>query len=56
MNISRLFAALAFLSMAGFFAILLAFVPRVDLAVAILIGLGLAAYDLWTQLGPRRRR
>ena len=56
MTLSRLFAALAFLCLVSFFGILLAFVPRVDLAVAILVGLGLAAYDLWTQLGPRRRR
>ena len=56
MTQNRLFAALAFLCMASFFAVLLRFVPRVDLAVAILVGLGLSAYDLWTQLGPRRRR
>jgi prepilin signal peptidase PulO-like enzyme (type II secretory pathway) len=53
---NRLFALLAFLCMASFFGVLLRFVPRVDLAVAVTIGLALSAYDLWTQLGPRRRR
>ncbi|MBA3447180.1 MAG: hypothetical protein H0T56_06175 [Pseudaminobacter sp.] len=55
MNRKRLFALLAFLCLAGFFGVVLAFVPRLDLAAAILIGLALAAYDLWTQLRPRRR-
>jgi hypothetical protein len=56
MTQNRLFAILAFLCLAGFFGVLLRFVPRLDLAFAILIGLALSAYDLWTQLGPRRRR
>jgi hypothetical protein len=56
MNRKRLFALFAFLSLAGFFGIMLWFVPRMDLAGAFLIGLVLAAYDLWTQLRPRRRR
>ena len=51
----HLFAFLAFLSLAGFFSVVLWFVPRVDLAGAILLGLALAAYDLWTQLRPGRR-
>jgi hypothetical protein len=55
MTRKRLFAVLAFLSLLGFFGVVLAFVPRVDLGGAILLGLALAAYDLWTQLGPRRR-
>ncbi len=56
MNRKRLFALFAFLSLAGFFGVMLWFVPRLDLAGAFLIGLVLAAYDLWTQLRPRRRR
>ena len=56
MTQNRLFALLAFLCMTGFFGILLAFVPRLDLGIAILVGLALAAWDLWTQLGRRRRR
>jgi len=56
MTQNRLFALLAFLCLAGFFGILLFFIPRLDLGIAVLVGLGLAAYDLWTQLGPRRRR
>jgi hypothetical protein len=52
---NRVFAGLAYLSMLAFFAVLLWFVPRLDLAIAVVIGLVLAAYDLWTQLRFRRR-
>jgi hypothetical protein len=55
MTRKRLFALLAYLCLAAFFAVVLYRVPRFDLAGAVLIGLGLAGYDLWTQLGPRRR-
>jgi hypothetical protein len=55
MNRKRLFAFLAYLALLGFFGVVLAFVPRVDLGGAVLLGLALAAYDLWTQLRPRRR-
>jgi hypothetical protein len=54
MNRKRFFAFLALLALASFLCVVLWFVPRVDLAGAILLGLGLAAYDLWTQLRPRR--
>ena len=52
----RLFGLLAFLCMAAFFAIMLYRVPRLDLAIAVLIGLGLAAYDLCSQLFRRNPR
>ena len=51
---SRILAILAFAAFAGFFAVILTFVPRWDLGVAVGVGLGLAAYDLWTQLGAGR--
>lgn len=54
MTRKRIFALIAFLSLAGFFGVVLRFVPRMDLAGAVLLGLGLAGYDLWTQLKPRR--
>ena len=54
MTRKRLFAFLAFLSLLAFFGVILRFVPRLDLAGAFLIGLLLVAYDLWTQLRPRR--
>jgi len=53
---ARLLAALALLVFIGFFGIILTFVPRWDLGVAVLIGVALAAYDLWTQLGRSRAR
>ena len=52
----KFFALLAFLCLAGFFTALLYRVPRLDLAGAVLIGLGLAAYDLWSQLFRGRPR
>jgi hypothetical protein len=54
MTRKRIFALIAFLALAGFFGVVLRFVPRMDLAGAVLLGLGLAGYDLWTQLRPRR--
>ena len=56
MTRKRLFGLFAFLCLAAFFAVVLYRVPRLDLAGAVLIGLCLAAYDLWTQLKPRRPR
>ncbi|HEV7253985.1 MAG TPA: hypothetical protein VGN97_12935 [Mesorhizobium sp.] len=47
---SRLLAALALVVFIGFFGIIFAFVPLWDLGFAVLIGVALAAYDLWTQL------
>jgi len=55
MSRSRLLALLAFVGFLAFFAVMLVKIPRADLSAAILLGLGLAGYDLWTQLGPRRR-
>lgn len=55
MATTRILAMVAFAALLIFFGVVLVKVPRVDLSVAILIGLGLAGYDLWTQLGPGRR-
>jgi hypothetical protein len=52
---ARICAALAFATFAAFFGILLYKVQRPDLAVAVLLGLGLTGYDVWRQVGPRRR-
>lgn len=54
MALSRSLALLAFAAFLVFLGVVLWKVPRIDLSVAILIGLGLAARDLWTQLGPGR--
>lgn len=50
----RLIATLAFVCLAGFLGILAFSVKRVDLGIAVGIGILLVAYDLWTQLGRRR--
>lgn len=55
MRRKRFFAVFAFLMFGTFCAITVRFVPRVDLAVVILIGLALAAYDIWDQLFRPRR-
>jgi hypothetical protein len=49
------FAVFAYLCFAGFLGLLAWFVPRLDLVVVISIVLALALYDLWTELGARRR-
>ena len=51
---SRIFAVFAFVTFVTFCAIILAFVPRLDLAVAMLIGIVPAGYDIWDQLFRRR--
>lgn len=56
MTRSRIMAVLALLAFAGFLAVVVFKVRRADLAVVSLIGLALAAYDLWSQLRPRRLR
>ena len=56
MTRKRLFALLALLCLLAFLGVILWFVPRLDLAGAFLIGVLLVVYDLWAQLGPRRRR
>ncbi|MET3794574.1 hypothetical protein [Aquamicrobium terrae] len=55
MSRSRLFAICAFVALAVFCGILVRFVPRADLTIVLLIGLGLAAYDIWDQLFRKRR-
>ncbi|HTV70527.1 MAG TPA: hypothetical protein VMF90_18515 [Rhizobiaceae bacterium] len=52
----RIMAVLALLAFAVFLAVVIFKLKRVDLAVAALIGLGLATYDVWSQLRPRRLR
>lgn len=47
---NRTIAAVALLTFMAFFAIVLRKVPEPDLAVVVLIGVGLAAYDLWRLL------
>lgn len=56
MTRNRIMALLALAVFAGFLAVVVFKLKRVDLAVASLIGLGLATYDLWTQVRPRRSR
>lgn len=51
----RIVALLALAALTAFFGVVILKLPRVDLTVAALIGIGLAAYDLWLQLGPGRR-
>ena len=56
MNRKRLFALLAFITFTGFLGILIWFVPRLDLGIAVSIGIALAAYDIWDQLFRRGAR
>jgi hypothetical protein len=51
----RIFALVAFAFFLGFLGIVGFSVGRIDLFLAILAGAALVGYDLYTQLGPRRR-
>lgn len=54
MSRNRIFAVIAFVTLIAFCAAILAFVPRFDLAAALLIGIVPAGYDIWDQLFRRR--
>ena len=56
MNRKRLFAFIAFIAFSGFLGILIWFVPRLDLGIALGVGVLLAAYDIWDQLFRRGAR
>ena len=49
------FALLALLTLIAFFMVVVSTVPHVDLIIVILIGLGLACYDIFTSTRARRR-
>ena len=49
------FALFALACLIAFFAVVLSRVPHVDLIVVILIGLGLACYDIFSQVRGRAR-
>ncbi|MFK0278526.1 hypothetical protein ACIQUG_32995 [Ensifer sp. NPDC090286] len=53
MNRRRTFALVAFLALVAFCSVILTFVPRIDLAAALLIGILPAGYDIWDQLFRR---
>ncbi len=54
--INRTVAILAFLMLTGFLGILLWFVPRLDLAVVVVLTLLLAFIDLYQTAGERDHR
>ena len=48
------FALVALATLIAFFMVVVASVPHVDLIVVILIGLGLACYDIFTSTRHRK--
>lgn len=54
MAMARAMALFAFLVMAAFYLVFILRVPRIDLGIFLMIGIGLAAFDLWNQLVRRR--
>jgi len=56
MTMDRIMALLALALFTVFFGVVVFKVGRVDLAIAAAIGIGLAGYDLLTQIGPRGMR
>lgn len=55
MTLNRGMALLALAALIGFLSVVAFKLNRIDLFVLIAICLALAVYDVWTQLGPRRR-
>ncbi len=55
MTTDRIMALLAFTAFAAFVAIVGFSVKRVDLVIVLAIVVALVVYDLWLQIGPRRR-
>ncbi len=56
MTHDRVFAALAYFCLAVFLGVVAWRVPRLDLAVIVVVVLALAAFDVWTELRARGRR
>lgn len=54
-TLDKLLALLALAAFIGFLAILIGFVPRVDLTIVVVIGAALAIYDFWLSLRGRHR-
>jgi hypothetical protein len=52
---NRIMAIFAFLVLVGFLAILMIHVPRLDLGAVIVVTILLAAWDLFTTHGNRKR-
>lgn len=55
MTTERIMALLAFAAFAAFAAIVGFSVKRIDLMIVLGIVVAMVVYDLWSQLGPRRR-
>jgi hypothetical protein len=51
---NRILALIAFGCLLVFLSVMIYRVPRLDLALALIVTLALVAFDLWQQIGPRR--
>lgn len=54
-TMERLMAAFAYIVLIIFLAVLIVWVPRLDLGLVLLITLGLSAYDLMIHRPPNER-
>lgn len=52
---NRIFALFAFAWLLAFLGVYVVRVSRIDLHIVIGLTVLLVAYDLWTQIGPRKR-
>ena len=50
--VDKLLAALSLLMLVAFLAVVVVFVREVALTIVILLGIALAAYDIWTSSRP----
>tara|TARA_B100000700_G_scaffold109692_1_gene123645 strand:+ start:308 stop:484 length:177 start_codon:yes stop_codon:yes gene_type:complete len=48
--IDKVIAAISLVLLIAFLGVVVAFVREIDLAIVILLGIGLASYDFWTSV------
>lgn len=54
-DLDRILGAVALAIFAAFNLIVVFYVKELDLTLVVLLGIGLAGYDFWRTLMPRRR-
>ncbi len=55
MRYNKLLALLAFAVFVVYLGVLAVRVPRLDLQIVVAVAILMAAYDLWTEIGKKKR-
>ena len=56
MRYSNILALLAFAVFVAYLGVLFVRVPRLDLQIVLGVTVLLVIYDMWTEIGPKRKR